>query len=132
MPSKTRNSSTTATGEKQSTRKQSRGASVNRVILTGRLVATPELRTTGSGIHVTTVRIVTNDREQPEFHDVVLWRQMADFATTYMAKGRLAYVEGRLQSRTWEAADSSKRHTVEVVADRFQALTPKQAAEVVA
>jgi single-strand DNA-binding protein len=132
MPSKTRNTSTTATGEMQSSKKSSRGASVNRVILTGRLVATPELRTTGSGLHVTTVRIVTNDREQPEFHDVVLWRQMADFATAYMAKGRLAYVEGRLQGRTWEAADGSKRHTVEVVADRFQALTPKQVAEVTA
>lgn len=132
MPSKTRNSSTTATGEAQSTRNPSRGASVNRVILTGRLVATPELRTTGSGLHVTTVRIVTNDREQPEFHDVVLWRQMADFATTYMAKGRLAYVEGRLQSRTWEAADGTQRRTVEVVADRFQALTPKQATEAAA
>ena len=130
MPSKTRNSSTTATAEMKTPKKQTRGASVNRVILTGRLVATPELRTTGSGLHVTTVRIVTNDREQPEFHDVVLWRQMADFATKYMAKGRLAYVEGRLQSRSWEAVDGSKRRTVEVVADRFQALTPKQAAEV--
>ena len=123
MPSKTRNSSTTATAETQAPKKQGRGASVNRVILTGRLVATPELRTTGSGIHVTTVRIVTNDREQPEFHDVVLWRQMADFATKYMVKGRLAYVEGRLQSRSWEAADGSKRRTVEVIADRFQAIS---------
>jgi len=128
MPSKTRNSSTTATAETQAPKKQARGASVNRVILTGRLVATPELRTTGSGLHVTTVRIVTNDREQPEFHDVVLWRQMADFASKYMVKGRLAYVEGRLQSRTWEAADGTKRRTVEVVADRFQALSPKQVA----
>jgi len=96
MPSKTRNSSTTATGDTQSTRKQSRGASVNRVILTGRLVATAELRTTGSGLHVTTVRIVTNDREQPEFHDVDLWRQMAEFATTYMAKGSLTRSSGQV------------------------------------
>ena len=49
-----------------------------------------------------------------------------------MVKGRLAYVEGRLQSRTWETADGSKRRTVEVVADRFQALTPKLAAEAAA
>jgi single-strand DNA-binding protein len=132
MFSNTRDISTTATGETQSSKKPSQGASINRVILTGRLVATPELRTTGSGLHVTTARIVTNDREQPEFHDVVLWRQMAQFATSYMAKGRLAYVEGRLQSRTWEAADGSKRRTVEVVADRFQALTPKQATDAVA
>jgi len=72
------------------------------MIHVGRLVATPELRTTASGIHVTTVRIATNDREQPEFHDAVLWRQMADFACQYMGKGRLAYVERRQQSRTWE------------------------------
>jgi len=90
------------------------------------MVATPELRTTASGVHVTTARIATNDREQPEFHDVVLWRQQADFATKYMTKGRLAYIEGRQQSRTWEAADGSKRRTVEVVADTFKALSPKR------
>jgi len=127
MPSKTRNSSTSVTSESKANEKNSRGISVNRVILTGRLVATPTLRTTGSGVSVTTVRIVTNDREQPEFHDVVLWKQMAEFACSYMAKGRLAYVEGRLQARAWEGTDGAKRHTVEVVADRFQALTPKQA-----
>jgi single-strand DNA-binding protein len=75
---------------------------------------------------VTTVRIATNDREQPEFHDVVLWRQLADFATSYMTKGRLAYIEGRQQSRTWEAVDGSKRRTTEVVADTFKALSPQQ------
>jgi len=132
MPSKPRNSSTTAKTENTATEKPSRGTSVNRVILVGRLVATPELRTTGSGVHVTTARVVTNDREQPEFHDVVLWRQMADFATKYMVTGRLAYVEGRLQSRTWEATDGSKRRTVEVVADKFQALSPRQVTQAAA
>jgi single-stranded DNA-binding protein len=65
---------------------------------------------------------VTNDREQPEFHDVVLWRQMADFACQYMVKWRLAYVEVRSQSRTWEAAaaDGGKRRTVEVVSRPHQ------------
>ena len=123
MSSKIQKSSTTATGETQSTKKPSRGASVNRVILTGRVVVTPQLRTTGSGLHVTTVRIVTNDRVQPEFHDVVLWRQMADFACQHMVKGRLTYVEGRRRSRTWEAAGGSNRRTVEVIAIRFQAIS---------
>ncbi len=63
---------------------------------------------------------------------MVLWRQMADFACQYMAKGRLAYVEGRQQSRTWEAADGSKRRTVEVVADHFKALSVRQAADAAA
>lgn len=115
--------------EVSGTEKHARSTSVNRVILVGRLVAKPELCTTASGLCVTSVRIVTNDREQPEFHDVVLWRQMAEFAVNYMAKGGLAFVEGRLQTRTWDAADGSKRRTVEVVADRFQALSCRRQAE---
>jgi single-strand DNA-binding protein len=132
MASKSSTSSTKTTTENTETKRSSRGTSLNRVILVGRLAATPELRTTASGVHVTTVRVVTNDREQPEFHDVVLWRQLAEFATNYMAKGRLAYIEGRLHSRTWEAADGTKRRNVEVVADWFQALSPKGAALVAA
>jgi single-strand DNA-binding protein len=92
-------------------------------------VATPQLKTTASGVHVTTARIVINDHAEPSYLDLVLWRHLADFACQYMVKGRLAYVEGRLQSRTWEAADGSKRRTVEVVADKFQALSPKATAE---
>src|SRR5580692_10139223 len=130
MASKTLNQETPT--ESAPTGKTSRGTSVNRVILVGRLVATPQLRETGNGIHVTTVRVATNDREQAEFHDVVLWRQMADFAAQYMTKGRLVYVEGRIQGRTWEAADGTQRRSVEVVADRFQALTGRQATEIAA
>lgn len=129
MASKPNTRSTKSTTESTDTKRSSKATSVNRVILVGRLVATPELRTTASGIHVTTVRIATNDREQPEFHDVVLWRQLADFATKYMTKGRLAYVEGRQQSRTWDAADGTKRRAVEVVADTFKALSGKPSAE---
>jgi single-strand DNA-binding protein len=129
MPSKPRTTDTPTQIDVPGTQKPARTASVNRVTLVGRLAAAPELRTTGSGLHVTTVRVVTNDREQPEFHDVVLWRQFADFAATYMAKGRLVFVEGRLQARTWEAADGTKRRTVDVVADRFQALSSRRPAE---
>ena len=72
-----------ATGERQN-----RGDSVNQVTLMGRLVATPELRETGSSKHVTTVRVATNGKTHAEFHDVVLWGQLADFATKYLGKGR--------------------------------------------
>jgi single-strand DNA-binding protein len=130
MASRTRKQTTST--ESTETGKASRGTSVNRVILVGRLVAAPQLRETGNGIHVTTVRVATNDREQAEFHDVVLWRQMADFAAQYMTKGRLVYVGGRIQGRTWEAADGTQRRSVEVVADRFQALSAKQTAEAAA
>jgi single-strand DNA-binding protein len=99
------------------------------VILVGRLVATPELRETANGIHVTTMRVATNDREQAEFHDVVLWRQHADFAAAYLTKGRQIYIEGSLRSRTWQAADGSQRRTIEVVADQLRALSAKQTSE---
>lgn len=72
MPSKPRSNKTPTQTEVPGTEKPARAASVNRVTLVGRLVAAPELRTTNPGLHVTTVRVVTNDREQPEFHDVVL------------------------------------------------------------
>ena len=103
--------------------RQSRGDSVNQVTPIGRLVAAPELRETASGKHVTTVRVATNGKTHAEFHDVVLWGQLADFATKYLGKGRLVYIEGRLQSRQWQATDGSSRRTVEIVANRLQALS---------
>ena len=126
MPSNTTNS----TNKPATSERQNRGDSVNQVTLIGRLVATPELRETGSGKHVTTVRVATNGKSHAEFHDVVLWGQLADFACSYLGKGRLVYIEGRLQSRQWQATDGSTRRTVEVVANRLQALSSKSASEV--
>jgi len=103
--------------------RQSRGDSVNQVTLIGRLVAGAELRETASGKHVTTVRVATNGKRHAEFHSVVLWGQLADFATSYLGKGRLVYVEGRLQSRQWQATDGTTRRTVEIIANRLQALS---------
>lgn len=98
----TRKSPATATQVHDAPAQEQRSdnGSVNRVTLVGRLVADPTAHTTLSGIPVTTVRIATNDRGSAEFHDVVLWRQLAEFATTYLGKGRLVYIEGRLQART--------------------------------
>lgn len=126
MPSTKTNSPKSPAADTATT---NRGDSVNQVILIGRLVAAPELRETASGKHVTTARIATNGKTHAEFHDVVLWNQMADFATSYLGKGRLVYIEGRLQSRQWEAADGTTRRTVEIVASRLQALTSKSASE---
>jgi len=98
--------------------------------LIGRLVAAPELRETASGKSVTTVRVATNGKSHTEFHDVVLWGQVADFACQYLGKGRLVYIEGRLQSRQWPATDGSTRRTVEIVANRLQAPSSKSAPEV--
>lgn len=104
-----------------------RGPSVNRVTLVGRLAADPELRYTSTGIGVATLRLATNDREQAEFHDVVVWRHLAELAGSFLAKGRLVYVEGRLHGRSWEAQDGTTRRSVEVVADSLQILSPKAA-----
>ena len=106
-----------------------RSDSVNQVILIARFVATPELRHTASGKSVTTARVATNGRTSAEFHDVVPWGQMAEFACTHLGKGRLVYVEGRLQSRQWQATDGSTRRSVEIVANRLQALSSKSASE---
>ena len=123
MPSNTTNSTKKpATGERQF-----RGDSVNQVTLIGRLVATPELRETGSGKSVTTIRVATNGKNHAEFHDVVLWGQLADFATSYLGKGRLVYIEGRLQSSQWQTTDGSTRRTIWIVANRLQELSSKSA-----
>ncbi len=122
-------SNKTNSTKKQTASTQSRGDSVNQVTVIGRLVAAPELRETASGKHVTTVRVATNGKSHAEFHDVVLWGQLADLATSYLGKGRLVYVEGRLQSRQWQATDGSTRRTVEIVANRLQALSSKSASE---
>jgi single-strand DNA-binding protein len=92
-------STTTTTINKQTASVQSRGDSVHQVTLIGRLVAAPELRKTASEKSFKTVRVATNGKSHAEFHDVVLWGQLATFACQYIGKGRLVYIEGRLQSR---------------------------------
>jgi single-strand DNA-binding protein len=97
---------------------------LNRTILMGRLVADPELKTTASGISVTSFRIaversyVKNGEERKaDFIDIVCWRQTAEFVCRYFSKGSLIAVEGQLQSRTYQAKDGTNRYVVEVVAD---------------
>ena len=108
---------------------------VNSVVLVGRIATDPEMRYTQSGTAVTNFRIAVDRRgrrgddqgqgaQQPEadFLDVVTWREQAEFVGTYLKKGALIAVEGRLQARTWEAQDGTRRRQVEVVASRVQAL----------
>lgn len=97
----------TSTEKPETSQQTSRGNSVNQVTLVGRLVADPRLRETGNGKHVTTVRIATNNGASAQFHNVVLWGQLADFAAGYLKKGRLVYVAGRIQTRSWTAADGA-------------------------
>ncbi len=90
----------------------------------GRLVSDPELKTTPSGVSVTTFRIAVDrnyvksgEERKADFFDIVCWRQTAEFVCRYFGKGSLIAVEGQLQSRTYQAKDGSNRYVVEVVAD---------------
>lgn len=97
---------------------------LNRVILMGRLVSDPELKTTPSGVSVTTFRIAVDrsyvkqgEERKADFFDIVCWRSTAEFVCRYFGKGAMIAVEGQLQSRTYQAKDGSNRYVVEVVAD---------------
>ena len=97
---------------------------MNNVILIGRMVADPELKTTGTGISVTSFRIAVDrsyvkqgEERKADFFDIVCWRNQAEFVCRYFGKGSLIAVQGQLQSRTYQAKDGSKRYVVEVVAD---------------
>lgn len=99
--------------------------SMNRVCIMGRLTRAPELRRTQSGTAVTSFTLAVDDdfkdklsgERKTYFIDVVAWRQTAEFVNLYFAKGRMAIVDGRLQSRKWDDKDGNKRTTVEVIAD---------------
>lgn len=97
---------------------------LNRVILMGRLVADPELKTTNTGISVTSFRIAVDRsyvkagaERQSDFFDIVAWRSSAEFVCRNFTKGSLIAVDGQLQSRQYETKDGQKRTAIEVVAD---------------
>lgn len=102
---------------------------LNKVLLIGRLTADPETRTTQSGQTVTTLRMATNrvwtdpsgnKNESTEFHTIVTWARLAEIASQYLKRGGLVMIEGRLQTRSWDAQDGTKRYRTEVVADNLQ------------
>jgi single-strand DNA-binding protein len=99
---------------------------IARVTLVGRLVQDPELRQTAGGTAVCQLRVVVNSSqkdpsgqwvEKPSFFDVVVYGAPAENAARYLSKGRQVAVDGRLDQRSWEAQDGSKRSKVEIIAD---------------
>ena len=101
---------------------------MNKVILIGRLTADPETRTTQSGITQCTFRIAVQRRfadkqtgkRESDFFNIVCWRNTAEFAAKYLAKGRMIAVEGSLQTRSYDAQHGSKRYVTEVLADNVE------------
>jgi single-strand DNA-binding protein len=111
---------------------------LNKVMLIGRLTRDPEMRYTPSGSPVTTFSLATNrygqstdgeKKEYTDYHNVVAWnigqRKLAEICGSYLHKGNLVYVEGRLQTRSWEGQDGQKRKTTEINATDVQFLEPR-------
>ena len=104
---------------------------VNKVILVGRLGADPEVRQISSGKSVCQLSVATSEnwvdrdgqkQERTEWHRIVIWGRMAEVCGQHLSKGRQVYVEGRLQTRSWEDQQGQKRYTTEVVANTVQFL----------
>jgi len=101
---------------------------LNRAQLIGNVTRDPELRTTPTGQSVCSFGIATNaqwtdqqgvKQTRAEFHNIVAWGKLADICNQYLAKGRRVFLEGRLQTREWEAQDGAKRTRTEIVADNM-------------
>lgn len=107
-------------------------AGVNKIILVGRLGKDPEIRYTPSGAAVANFVVATSEewkdretgekQERTEWHRVVAWRRLGEICGEYLHKGSQVYIEGRLQTRSWEDRDGNKRYTTEVVAQTMQML----------
>lgn len=102
--------------------------SVNKVILVGRLGQDPEVRYTQGGTPVANIRIATDEtwkdqsgerQQRTEWHTVVLWRRLAEICGQYLSKGRQVYIEGKLQTRSWQDREGNKRYSTEVQADNM-------------
>ncbi|MBN1405639.1 MAG: single-stranded DNA-binding protein [Candidatus Omnitrophica bacterium] len=106
-------------------------ASLNKAFLIGNLTRDPELRYTPSGLAVTSFTVASNrvyvtasgeKKEIVSFVRVVVWGKRAETCGEYLSKGSSVFVEGRIQSRSWQAQDGSKRNTIEVIASNVQFL----------
>ena len=111
---------------------------LNKVMIIGNIGTDPEMRYTPNGNPVTSFRIATNwaytsadgeRHEETEWFTVVAWNQLAEQCNQYLNKGRRAYVEGRLRSRTWEGQDGQTRHRNEITANRVLFLDRQQSGQ---
>jgi len=103
---------------------------VNKVILIGNLGSDPEVKTTPSGVQVANFSLATSEswtdkasgekKEKAEWHRLVLWRRLAEIAGQYLKKGAKIYIEGKLETRSWEDKEGQKRYTTEVIVDKLE------------
>ena len=108
-------------------------SSINKVILVGHLGKDPELRYLEGNVSVASFPLATSETynkdgrklEQTEWHNIVMWRGLADVAAKYLNKGRLVYIEGKLRTRSYEDKEGIRRYTTEIVAESFNILGRK-------
>lgn len=102
--------------------------SLNQAQIIGNLTREPEVRQTPNGSTVATFTVATNytwkdsngqKQEKAEFHNVVAWGKLAEICQSYLNKGQKVYIQGRLQTRDWEAEDGSRRYKTEIIADNM-------------
>jgi len=110
-------------------------ASINKVILIGRLGKDPEMRFTQSKQAVANFSIATSEswkdkggqkQEKTEWHNIILWARLAELANEYLHKGSQVYIEGRLQTRSWDDKDGIKHYTTEIIGQNMQFLDEKK------
>ena len=106
-------------------------AGINKVILVGNLGKDPEVRTLENGNKVANFTLATSEsyknREgqkvtQTEWHNIVLWRGLAEIAERYLRKGNQVYIEGKIKTRTWDDKEGNKRYTTEILGDNLTML----------
>jgi len=113
-------------------------ASLNKVMLIGNLTRDPELRYTPQGAAVCTFGLATNrvyvssdgqKKEEAQFHRIVAWNKLAELCSQLLVKGRKVYVEGRLQTRTWQTPAGEQRQVTEIVIDDMRILDSRKTLE---
>lgn len=102
-------------------RPENSSQSVNRVLLIGRLTRGAEIRRTSTGTALVTFGLATNEGKQPEFHDIVAWREMAEIAAP-LRKGTLVQIEGSLHGQNWKTRDGQNRRSIQIVAQTLRVL----------
>lgn len=109
-------------------------AGVNKVILIGHLGKDPEVRHLENGTSVANFTLATSESykdkagnriDQTEWHNIVVWRGLADVAEKFLKKGSQIYLEGKIRTRSWEDQGGNKKYTTEIVADTFNMLSKK-------
>jgi single-strand DNA-binding protein len=109
---------------------------INRVVLTGNLTRDPELRSTGSGTAVCSLRVACNTRrrngatgdweDKPNYFDVTVWGAQGENCSRFLSKGRPVAIDGRLEWREWEDQNGNKRQSVDIIADSVQFLGSRE------